>query len=90
MYNKNTCYSPALGKPSKKEQTCSFYAMEPNTSFLVCGELCVYNCQIKVTLVNQKHQIPPHLQEKMSVVAGCLSLALQLEMESIEYHHPWD
>ena len=50
----------------------------------------VYICQIKVTLVNQKHQIPPHLQEKMSVVAGCLSLAPQLEMESIEYHRPWD
>lgn len=39
MYNKNTCYSPALGKPPKKEQTCSFYAMEPNTSFLVCGAI---------------------------------------------------
>ena len=42
MYNKNTCYSPALGKPPKKEQTCSFYAMEPNTSFLVCGANYVY------------------------------------------------
>ena len=61
-------------------------------SSLWCKLLCnyVYICQIKVTLVNQKHQIPPHLQEKMSVVAGCLSLAPQLEMESIEYHRPWD
>ena len=47
MYNKNTCYSPALGEPPKKEQTCSFYAMEPNTSFLVCGAnyyvtMCIY------------------------------------------------
>ena len=69
--------------------------MEPNTSFLVCGAnyyvtMCIIICQIKVTLVNQKHQIPPHLQEKMSVVAGCLSLAPRLEMESIEYHRPWD